>query len=60
LDAAVAEFAEVLRESYWAQNTKLEDVLALAQRLSAAMPDDADVTEFVYLVSQTNRLMGQE
>ncbi|NOZ27414.1 MAG: VWA domain-containing protein [Chloroflexi bacterium] len=60
LDAAVAEFAEVLRESYWAQNTKLEDVLALAQRVSAAMPDDADVTELVYLISQANRLAAQE
>ncbi len=60
LDAAVAEFAEVLRGSYWAQDTKLEDVLALAQRLSTAMPDDADVTEFVYLVSQANQLMAQE
>ncbi|MCD6289275.1 MAG: von Willebrand factor type A domain-containing protein [Anaerolineae bacterium] len=60
LDAAVAEFAEVLRKSYWAQNTRLRDVLALAQRVSAAMPDDADVTELVYLISQANRLMAQE
>jgi Ca-activated chloride channel family protein len=56
LTAAVAEYAEILRESYWAQDSSLEAVLALAQRAGASLADDADVAEFVWLVSQANRL----
>lgn len=51
LDAAVAEYAEILRESYWAQGSSLEEVQALAQRVSTMLPDDRDVTEFVQLVT---------
>ena len=51
LDAAVAEYAEILRESYWAQGSSLEEVQALAQRVSTMLPDDPDVTEFVQLVA---------
>ena len=50
------EYAEILRESYWAQDSSLESVLALAQRAGASLADDADVAEFVWLVSQANRL----
>ena len=56
LTAAVAEYAEILRESYWAQDSSLESVLALAQRAGASLSDDAAVAEFVWLVSQANRL----
>jgi Ca-activated chloride channel family protein len=56
LTAAVAEYAEILRESYWAQDSSLESVLALAQRAGTSLADDADVAEFVWLVLQANRL----
>jgi Ca-activated chloride channel family protein len=54
--AAVAEYAEILRESYWAQDSSLEAVLSLAQRAGATLADDLDVAEFVWLVAQANRL----
>ncbi|MCH7737057.1 MAG: DUF3520 domain-containing protein [Chloroflexi bacterium] len=34
LDAAVAEYAEILRESYWALEGSMEDVSAVAGRVS--------------------------
>lgn len=49
-DVVVSEFAEVLRKSYWAQNSTLAGVLEEAQRVSKLLPDDADVAEFVKLV----------
>jgi Ca-activated chloride channel family protein len=58
LTAAVAEYAEILRESYWAQDGSLAAVLALAQRAGAALADDSDVAEFIWLVSQANRVAG--
>jgi Ca-activated chloride channel family protein len=57
--AAVAEYAEILRESYWAQEGDLEAVLSLAQRAGASLVDDADVAEFIWLVAQANRLAGE-
>jgi len=56
LVAAVAEYAEILRESYWAQESSLEAVLTLAQRAGAALADDPAVAEFVWLVSQASQL----
>jgi Ca-activated chloride channel family protein len=54
----VAEYAEVLRESYWAQDSSLGDVLREARRVSEYLPRDRDVEEFIDLVRQANRLMG--
>lgn len=56
LTTAVAEYAEILRESYWAQDGNLEEVLALAQSVGVALADDPDVAEFVLLVSRAKRL----
>ena len=58
LAAAVAEYAEILRESYWAQDNSLESVLSLVQRTGAALADDPDVAEFVWLVSRASQLGG--
>ena len=52
LDAVVAEYAEVLRESYWAQNNSLANLVPDAQRIAEYFPQDADVQEFAGLVSQ--------
>jgi Ca-activated chloride channel homolog len=49
LDAAVAEFAEILRGSYWARDGRLADVLAVARSAAAALAD-APSAEFVRLV----------
>lgn len=60
LTAAVAEYAEILRQSYWAQDSSLEAVLSLARRAGAALADDAamadDVAEFVWLVARAKQL----
>jgi Ca-activated chloride channel family protein len=54
--AAVAEYAEILRGSYWAQGSDLEDVLDLARLGGTALQDDPQVTEFLWLVSQTRQI----
>ncbi|MCB9452231.1 MAG: von Willebrand factor type A domain-containing protein [Anaerolineaceae bacterium] len=53
--AAAAEFSELLRESYWAQDGNYVDVLNLAAPLVDEMPDNADVAEFVELVRLAGR-----
>ncbi len=52
----MAEYTEILRNSNWAQDSSLAAVRQLAQQVSAALPDDADVTEFVFLVSQAESI----
>jgi len=56
LDAVVAEYAEILRESYWAKGSSLEDVLLQARRIAEYLPHDPDVAEFVRLVEQATQL----
>ena len=58
-DAAVAEYAEVLRESHWAQDSGLEQVQALAQRVSALLPDDPAVAEFSELVARAEQVAAK-
>lgn len=55
LNAAVAEYAEILRESYWAQDSSLERVSELAQRVNGLLPGDEDVEEFTDLVARAER-----
>jgi Ca-activated chloride channel family protein len=52
LAAVVAEYAEILRESYWAKESSLEDVAWEAHRIAEYLPHDADVVEFVSLVER--------
>jgi Ca-activated chloride channel family protein len=59
LAAAVAEYAEILRQSYWAEGDSLENVVSLAQRVKQALPNDADVAEFAQLVSRASQLTRQ-
>jgi len=64
--AAVAEYAEILRQSYWAQDGSLEAVLSLAKSAVAVLDENEalaeypslskDVTEFVWLVTRANEL----
>ncbi len=56
LSAAVAEFAEILRQSIHARAGSLADVQRFAEPLIAELPGDPDVPEFVALVKQAARL----
>jgi Ca-activated chloride channel family protein len=52
LATTVATYAEVLRDSYWAQSLDLDTVAAEAARLADRLGDDADVAEFADLVER--------
>ncbi|MBN2385439.1 MAG: von Willebrand factor type A domain-containing protein [Anaerolineales bacterium] len=52
----VAEYAEVLRDSYWARDSSLDAVLAQAVRVSELLPRDTRVTELVELLYMARRL----
>ncbi len=54
----VAEFAEILRDSYWAQEGNLDAVYEEAQWLSEYLYRDEDMREFVDLVDRARRLSG--
>ncbi len=56
LSAVVAEFAELLRQSYWAREGSLSDVETEADRLRRILPDDSDVAEFADLASMAARI----
>jgi Ca-activated chloride channel family protein len=51
LAATVAQYAEVLRESYWAQHTTLDEIRYHADRVSGLIRNDPTVTEFARLVT---------
>lgn len=50
--AAVAEYAEILRESYWAQESSFEDVQKLALSAESAFFNNSDVREFMLLLNR--------
>jgi len=51
LAAVVAEYAEILRDSYWAQENDLQTLVPDARRIAEYLVDDADVQEFAGLVT---------
>jgi len=58
LDAAVAEFAEILRGSYWARGGRLSDVLSVARSAAAGL-HEAEAAELVSLVGKAAGLKAQ-
>jgi Ca-activated chloride channel family protein len=56
LDAVVAEYAEILRESYWAKGSSLAGVAEEARRIAKTLPRDPDVVEFAGLVERAASL----
>jgi Ca-activated chloride channel family protein len=56
----VAEYAEVLRGSYWAEGNTLAGVLEEAGRVAELMPGDDDMAEFVELVGQAARIAARQ
>jgi Ca-activated chloride channel family protein len=53
----VAQYAEILRDSYWAQDSSLDAVYREAQRVSEYLPRDENVSEFVELIRKARRLI---
>ena len=53
----VAEYAEILRDSYWAEDSSIDAVYKEAQRVSEYLPRDEAVSEFVELLRKARRLM---
>ena len=56
MSAVVAEYAEILRESYWAQEGSLEAVISQARRIQQLLSEDVDFAEFTNLVIRTERI----
>ncbi|MEM7536988.1 MAG: von Willebrand factor type A domain-containing protein [Chloroflexota bacterium] len=58
LDTAIAEYAEILRESYWAQDSHMSDVRMIAEQAADFFVGDEDVDEFLGLVRQAEQLLN--
>lgn len=56
-DVVAAQFAEVLRQSPYAEDTSLNDLRVRADRLAAQI-DDPDVAEFAQLVNRAAQISG--
>jgi Ca-activated chloride channel family protein len=53
----VAEYAEILKESYWAEESSLRHVYREAERVSELLPRDEDMSEFMQLIRRASHLM---
>lgn len=60
LAATVAEFAEILRKSYWAKGASADAVLRRAQQVSRELEDDAKVIELVDLIAKAKNLLPED
>ncbi|MBW8015596.1 MAG: DUF3520 domain-containing protein [Planctomycetes bacterium] len=56
LAATASRFAEILRQSEHATNASLKDVLAVAEKVSLALPLDRDVRELTELIRRSEHL----
>ncbi|MGH8015502.1 MAG: YfbK domain-containing protein, partial [Candidatus Zixiibacteriota bacterium] len=59
LATAAAEFGEIMRDSYWAKNSSLNDVLQLASEVYRQTGKE-DVREFVELITKARDLRALE
>jgi Ca-activated chloride channel family protein len=48
----VAEYAEILKGSYWAEESSLEDVYSVAARLKDYLYIDDEMEEFIDLIEK--------
>jgi Ca-activated chloride channel family protein len=55
-DVVVAEYAEILRESYWADGSSLSAVYEEAGRIGELLWEDNDMAEFIVLLDRARRL----
>ena len=58
LSVVVSQYAELLRFSPWAYGTRIGQILQHAVRLSGLLPTDADLSEFVTLVSRASQIQA--
>ena len=56
LTAVVAEFAELLRGSYWARDGSLQAVADEARRVQRLLPESADIAELASLAAMASSL----
>lgn len=57
LAATAAEFAEILRKSYWAKGSSLAEVLEVAKGVHRDI-DSADMIEFLHLIAKADGLQA--
>jgi len=55
MQAAVAEFAELMRGSYWSEGGTFGAILSLAEPVAEELPQDEQIAEFVELVQLAMR-----
>lgn len=60
LITAVAEYAEILRGSYWAKESSLADVQAMAASAEDTFANNDEVSEFLALLEQASQLMAEQ
>lgn len=60
LIAAVAEYAEILRGSYWAKDSDLAGVQALVRPVEQSFAGDEAITEFMALLERADQLMATQ
>lgn len=60
LASVVTEFAEILRESYWAKGASPADTLDRARRLSRFAEKDPDVKELIDLIDKAAGLISRQ
>jgi uncharacterized protein DUF3520 len=52
----VAEYAEILKKSYWAEGSSLAHVYHEAERISELLPPDEQMSEFMELIRRAYHL----
>jgi len=52
----VAEYAEILKDSYWAQESSLREVYNESERVNELLEWDEDMNEFMELIRTAHRL----
>jgi Ca-activated chloride channel family protein len=56
LAVVVAQYAELLRQSPWARETRMVELLGYASLIASELPEDADVVEFATLVKYASQI----
>ena len=60
LASVVTEFAEIMRESYWAKGADLNDTLQKAKQLRNESEDNDDINELIGLIERATNLVEVE
>jgi Ca-activated chloride channel family protein len=58
--AVCAEFAEILRGSYWAKESSLEDLLDPVTQLVRDLPDDQDILDLAQMIRRAAAVTSEE